>query len=216
MMRFETYGQDTVIMRASELTCRRGGRLLFKGLEFDFAGGQLVALRGGNGTGKTSLLRMMAGLLEPFSGQVTGPGPAQTHYIAHQNGLKNRLTALENLSFWQDWLTPTQAIARSCTMSCAQALEYAGLSDRMDLAAGDLSAGQKRRLSLARLLVAPRPVWLLDEPDAALDEAGQSWLAEMMAAHIQAGGLAVVATHTPLSVADEQVLLTGPSGKVTA
>ena len=100
-------------------------------------------------------------------------------------------------------------------MSCTQALNEAGLADRADLAAGDLSAGQKRRLSLARLLVAPRPVWLLDEPDTTLDETGQIWLAEMIAAHVKAGGLAVVATHAPLPAANLELHLSAQPAGVT-
>ena len=212
MIRFEPYAEDQTVLRAEALSCRRAGRLVFQGLDFDFAGGQLVALRGGNGAGKTSLLRLMAGLLSPFSGRLSGAGSDQLHYIAHLNGLKNRLTVVENISFWQRWLGPDAGTA----MSCQQALDHAGLSDRMDLAAGDLSAGQKRRLCLARLLVAPRAVWLLDEPDTALDEAGQGWLATMIDAHIKAGGLAVVATHASLPAANQQLDLSDQSIKVKA
>ena len=220
MMRFETYEHDAAILQARDLTCRRGGRLLFRGLAFDFTGGQLVALRGGNGSGKTSLLRILSGLLAPFSGQLQKPGVDQMHYIAHQNGLKSRMTVHENLSFWKNWLAADisydasrASYDASRAMSCQQALAYAGLEDRMDLAAGDLSAGQKRRLSLARLLVAPRPIWLLDEPDTALDENGKAWLARLMEAHKEAGGLAVVATHAPLPTANMQLQLSDTSGQ---
>ena len=203
MMRFETHADGDASLRAKDLTCRRAGRLLFKGLNYDFIGGQIVALRGDNGSGKTSLLRLMAGLLAPFSGQVSGAHTHQLHYIAHQNGLKTRMTVLENLTFWGRWLAPQNKIG----MAPEPALNMAGLHTHMDLMAGDLSAGQKRRLSLARLLVAPRPVWLLDEPDTALDEKGQSWLRDMMGAQKAANGLVIVATHAPLAVADTYLTL---------
>ncbi len=203
MMRFENHANGEAILAGKSLVCRRAGRQLFAGLDFDLMGGQVVALRGENGVGKTSLLRMLARLLSPFAGSLEGTLQENLHYVGHQNGLKTRLTVLENLEFWHHWLS----VKGKLGMDVGQALAVAGLETHMSLIAGDLSAGQKRRLSLARLLVAPRAVWLLDEPDTALDEQGQVWLIDMIKAQRKANGLIIVATHEALAYADRQIML---------
>jgi len=162
--------------------------------------GELIALLGPSGSGKTTLLRLIAGLLEPAQGEIELVGgapdaslPEQAHYLGHRDALKPALTVLENLQFWYAFLGGRDAPA-------ASALEPVGLGGLAGLPAGYLSAGQRRRLSVARLLAAPRPVWLLDEPTAALDSAGQQRLLGLMQAHLAGGGIIVAATHGPLGL----------------
>ena len=185
---------------AEHLCCRRGGRELFAGLGFSLGGGEALMVTGRNGSGKSSLLRLIAGLLRPTGGGVRLDGgdpelslPEQAHYLGHQDALKPSLTVGENLRFWSAWLGPAESPA-------AQALERVGLSELADLPAAYLSAGQKRRLSLARLLTVHRPVWLLDEPTSALDSDGQALLAELMALHLTRGGLILAASHGPIGL----------------
>jgi heme exporter protein A len=183
-------------LSAANLACLRGGRWVFAGLSFQIAAGETMAVTGRNGAGKTSLLRVIAGLLRPAHGRVTLEGgngerslAEQAHYLAHSDPAKPALTVSENLGFWTHFLGGKSDNA---------ALERVGLAQVADLPAGYLSAGQRRRLSLARLLAAIRPIWLLDEPGAALDAAGQDLLRELMRDHLGAGGIIVAAVHEPL------------------
>jgi heme exporter protein A len=183
-----------------DLACLRGGREVFAGLSFAAESGEALVVTGHNGAGKTTLLRLIAGLLEPAQGEVQLSGgaadaslPEQAHYLGHRDALKPALTVLENLQFWYAFLGGRDAPA-------ASALEPVGLAGLAGLPAGYLSAGQRRRLSVARLLAAPRPVWLLDEPTAALDSAGQQCLLGLMQAHLAGGGIIVAATHGPLGL----------------
>jgi heme exporter protein A len=183
-----------------DLACLRGGREVFAGLNFAAESGEALVVTGHNGAGKTTLLRLIAGLLEPAQGEVQLSGgaadaslPEQAHYLGHRDALKPALTVLENLQFWYAFLGGRDAPA-------ASALEPVGLAGLAGLPAGYLSAGQRRRLSVARLLAAPRPVWLLDEPTAALDSAGQQRLHGVMQAHLAGGGIIVAATHGPLGL----------------
>jgi heme exporter protein A len=183
-----------------DLACLRGGREVFAGLNFSADSGEVLVVTGHNGAGKTTLLRLIAGLLEPAQGEVQLSGgaadaslPEQAHYLGHRDALKPALTVLENLQFWYAFLGGRDAPA-------ASALEPVGLAGLAGLPAGYLSAGQRRRLSVARLLAAPRPVWLLDEPTAALDSAGQQRLLGVMQAHLAGGGIIVAATHGPLGL----------------
>jgi heme exporter protein A len=185
----------------SRLACVRGGREVFSGLDFTVATGEALVLTGRNGAGKTTLLRLIAGLLMPVAGTIlVADGDdeltlaEQAHYLGHRDALKPSLTVSENLDFWAAYLGAGGAGARS------EALAAAGLADLAHLPAGYLSAGQRRRLSVARLLAAPRPIWLLDEPTAALDVAAQARLAELMRSHLAAGGLIIAATHGPLGL----------------
>jgi heme exporter protein A len=182
------------------LGCIRGGREVFAGVDFAVAAGEALALTGRNGAGKTTLLRLIAGLLEPAEGRLALTGGAaeasiaeQAHYMGHRDALKPALTVLENLRFWYAFLGGRDAPP-------ASTLDSVGLGGLAGLPAGYLSAGQRRRLALARLVAAPRPIWLLDEPTAALDTAGQQRLAELMRAHLGGGGLIVAATHGPLGI----------------
>jgi heme exporter protein A len=185
---------------AHDLGCIRGGREVFEGVNFAVEAGEALAITGRNGAGKTTLLRLIAGLLEPARGHLELAGGApdttlaeQAHYMGHRDALKPALSVQENLAFWYAFLGGRDAPA-------ASALDTVGLGGLAGLPAGYLSAGQRRRLALARLIAAPRPVWLLDEPTAALDSAGQLRLAELMRAHLAGGGLIVAATHGPLGL----------------
>jgi heme exporter protein A len=186
-----------------DLGCTRGGREVLAGVSFSVAAGEALAVTGRNGAGKTTLLRLMAGLLERAAGHLELTGGAaeatlaeQAHYLGHRDGLKPALSVRENLEFWYAFLGGRDAP----TASTAAALDSVGLGALATLPAAYLSAGQRRRLAIARLLAAPRPVWLLDEPTAALDAASQQRLAELMRAHLAGGGIIVAATHGPLGL----------------
>jgi heme exporter protein A len=180
--------------------CVRGGREVFAGLDFETEAGKLLAVTGPNGSGKTSLLRLIAGLLMPAEGAIALAGgeaeltlAEQAHYLGHRDALKPALSVMENLSFWRDFLGGEVFDARA-------SLEAVGLDHAAHLPAAYLSAGQRRRLSLARLLAVRRPVWLLDEPTAALDAAGQNLFAGLMRDHLARGRIIVAATHGPLGI----------------
>ncbi|TAI64894.1 heme ABC exporter ATP-binding protein CcmA [Bradyrhizobium sp. Leo170] len=182
------------------LRCVRGGREVFSGLDFAASSGEALAITGPNGSGKTSLLRVIAGLLMPSDGAITLDGGAaeltvaeQAHYLGHRDALKPALSVLENLSFWRDFLGGESDDAGRCLASV-------GLDHATHLPAAYLSAGQRRRLSIARLLVARRPVWLLDEPTSALDTKGQDLFVNLMRDHLAGGGILIAATHTPLGI----------------
>ena len=178
----------------------RGDRVLFEGVSLTLGPGEAAQLRGPNGAGKTTLLLIVAGVLGAMAGEVRllggdpeGRTAVEIGYLGHRAAIKARLTVTENLQFWA-------ALNGRGTDSIAAALELVGLAPIATLDAGLLSAGQTRRLALARLLVAERPVWLLDEPTAALDAAGQELFAGLMRDHLARGGLIVAATHTPLGI----------------
>ena len=183
-----------------DLTCVRGGRQVFTALDFFADSGDALILTGRNGAGKTTLLRMIAGLLRPAQGEIKLSGgdpelslPEQAHYLGHHDALKPALSVAENLQFWSAFLGTSRPVI-------ADALVTVGLGPLAALPAGYLSAGQRRRLSIARLLAAPRPIWLLDEPTAALDIAAQARLAALMRDHLAGGGMIVAATHGPLGL----------------
>jgi heme exporter protein A len=186
-------------LEASALTCVRGGREVFSGLGFALDGGEALMVTGRNGAGKSSLLRMIAGLVRIAGGRLTANGadpvktlPEQAHYLGHLDALKPSLTVSENLEFWTRYLGGMQAPQT--------ALADVGLSALADLPAAFLSAGQRRRLSIARLLAAPRPIWLLDEPTTALDREAQDTLAKLMRQHLTSGGLILAAAHGPIGL----------------
>lgn len=183
-----------------QIDCTRGGRSVFSRLDFEAASGEVLAVVGPNGSGKTSLLCLIAGLLAPAAGSVALEGgepeltvPEQAHYLGHRDALKPALSVRENLSFWQDFLGGRASDAGEC-------LAAVGLGHATHLPAAYLSAGQRRRLSIARLLVVRRPVWLLDEPTSALDTAGQELFGGIMRDHLAGGGIIIAATHTPLGI----------------
>ena len=194
---------------ASGLKCVRGGREVFSSMTFEAVGSELLAVTGRNGAGKTSLLRLIAGLLTPAEGTLALEGgeaeltlPEQAHYLGHRDALKPALSVLENLHFWRDFLGGAPSDPH-------QSLEAVGLAHAAHLPAAYLSAGQRRRLSLARLLAVHRPVWLLDEPTAALDTIGQDMFASLMRQHLATGGLIVAATHAPLGLASRELRIGG-------
>lgn len=186
---------------AAGLSARRGERLLFSGLDFILGPGQLLLITGPNGAGKTTLLRLVAGALSPETGTLVWQGidddarpQALMHILSHRAAIKPRLTLSEDLAFWQAVNGPGP--------DAFEALDRVGLGGLDWLEAGLLSAGQQRRLALARLIVSPRPVWLLDEPTAALDRAGDAMVGAMLGDHLAQGGLAICATHLPLALPD--------------
>ena len=191
--------------------CVRGGREIFSGLDFETSSGEALAVTGRNGAGKTSLLRLIAGLLTMAGGSVDLEGgeteltlPEQAHYLGHRDALKPALSVLENLAFWRDFLG-------GAAFDAAESLAAVGLDHASHLPAAYLSAGQRRRLSIARLLAVRRPIWLLDEPTSALDAAGQSMFARLMRDHLARGGLIVAATHTPLGLEARELRIEGAS-----
>lgn len=196
---------------ADALTCQRGGRVVFSDLSFAATAGEAIQVTGPNGAGKSSLLRLIAGLVRAESGRLTLEGGdaeasvgEQCHYCGHQDAFKGSLTVAENLSFWTDFLGGGGIAAPA-------AMERLGIGHLADLPAGYLSAGQRRRLALARLLTVSRPVWLLDEPTAALDVASQGVLAGIMAEHVAAGGIILAATHGPLGLPVRDLSLARPA-----
>lgn len=188
-------------LSASNLACHRGGREVFAGLSFAVASGEVLAVTGRNGAGKSSLLRTIVGLVRVAGGSLTLEGgdpeltiAEQAHYLGHQDALKSSLSVAENLKFWSGFL--------GCkTADDAAALAAVGLDSLADLPAAYLSAGQRRRLSIARLLAVKRPIWLLDEPMSTLDTAAQERLGALMRTHLTESGLILAATHGPLGLA---------------
>jgi heme exporter protein A len=184
------------MLSTSDLAVARGGVTVLQGLTFALSPGQALILRGPNGSGKTTLLRTLAGLQPPAQGSYHLP-PDSVAYAAHADGLKSTLTVAENLSFW------SQIYGGPPIDHALTALNLTQLTRRR---AGELSAGQKRRLGLARLLVTGRPVWLLDEPTVSLDVASVALFADVVRAHLTKGGLAVIATHVDLGLPEATVL----------
>jgi heme exporter protein A len=197
-------------LSASDLACRRGGRDVFAGVGFSVASGEALAISGRNGAGKSSLLRMVAGLLRTASGRLAleGGDPEMTigeqaHYLGHEDALKHSLSVGENLRFWAGFFGAGKA-------EIGEALAAAGLDTLADLPAAYLSAGQRRRLSIARLRAVKRPIWLLDEPTSTLDAAAQRRLTELMRAHLAGGGLILAATHSAIALEGVQELRLDP------
>jgi len=192
-------------LEIEDLALARGGRRLFSGLSLNLAAGQACALTGRNGAGKTSLLRATAGLIAPEAGRIsfgeTDPADARArglHLLGHLDGLKSGRTAREELDFWTRWNGGSaEAAARA-----ARRLEIVPL---LDLEIRRLSAGQRRRLALARMLSAPRPLWLLDEPLSPLDSGWRARFGEIMAEHLAGGGMILAAIHDPLPVPAQSV-----------
>lgn len=188
-----------MILSVRGLAVARGGATVLEGIGFDLAAGQALILRGPNGAGKTTLLRTLAGLQPAVAGEVT-VAPEALAYGAHADGIKSVLTVAENLRFW------AAVHGTSGIEAALVAMDLTGLRDRQ---AAHLSAGQKRRLGLARLLVTGRPVWLLDEPTVSLDVASVALFAGVVRGHLSAGGAALIATHVDLGLGEAGVLDVG-------
>jgi len=197
-------------LTAEKLTCVRGERVLFQGLSFRVSAGQALAVEGANGAGKSSLLRILAGFLTPRAGRLvlkTGADESDDAeergkfigWLGHQDGLKPQLTVHEQLTFF--------ARLHGSAADIGAALEEVGLARQTDFPCRYLSAGQRRRLALARLMVSKRSLWLLDEPFAALDRDGQALIARQMALHCGQGGLIIAATHEPLGLGNTSLRL---------
>jgi heme exporter protein A len=185
-------------LKADELTCNRGGREVFRGLNFSLSAGEAMVVTGRNGAGKSSLLRMIAGLVRIAAGRLTldnntdTPIAEQAHYLGHQDAIKPSLSVRENLQFWTEFLGARRTVE--------PALESVDLARLADLPAAYLSAGQRRRLSIARLVAVPRLIWLLDEPTSSLDAPSQKQLAELMRGHLAGGGMIIAAAHGPIGL----------------
>ncbi|TBY78353.1 heme ABC exporter ATP-binding protein CcmA [Rhizobium leguminosarum bv. viciae] len=206
-------------LTAENLAARRGEDLIFVNISFHLAAGAALVLTGKNGSGKSTLLRVVAGLLRPEKGTVIfhgeeSPGgrhPGEvSHYLGHRNAMKYELTVAENLDFWRAFLGNTGGAA---SLAVEDAAEAVGLSGITHLPFGYLSAGQQRRIAFAKLLVSHRPVWILDEPTAALDASADRLLADLIATHQAKGGIVLAATHQPLGLRNSQELkMTGFAG----
>ena len=188
---------------ADALACARGGRLVFQGLSLRAHAGDIVAIEGPNGSGKTSLLRVLAGLLVPSEGTVCLRAAHREYrdpeerrelvgWLGHQEGVRSQLTAAENLQFF--------ARLYGLVLDCARLLGEVGLTSAADLPCQYLSAGQKRRLALARLQLLTRPLWLLDEPFSVLDSRGRDLVREYLQQHARSGGISILATHDPVGI----------------
>ena len=187
-------------LTVTDLSCARGGVPLLEGVSFSLSPGQALVLRGPNGCGKTTLLRTIAGLQPALAGDVTMP-PDTIAYAAHADGIKATLSVSENLSFWA---------AIYGTRGIDAALDRMNLRALADRAAQNLSAGQKRRLGLARLMVTGRPLWVLDEPTVSLDAASVALFGDVVRGHLAGGGMALMATHIDLGLPEAQVLDLSP------
>ncbi|WP_284266086.1 heme ABC exporter ATP-binding protein CcmA [Roseicyclus amphidinii] len=183
-------------LSVTDLACARGPAQILSGVTFSVAAGRALILRGPNGAGKTTLLRTLAGLTPPLAGRIEAE-PESIAYAAHADGLKAALTVEENLAFWASVFG---------TRDPAPAIEAFHLAPLLQRRAGEMSAGQKRRLSLARLLVTGRPVWCLDEPTVSLDTENVARFAAAVKAHLARGGSAVIATHIDLGLPEAETL----------
>ena len=195
-------------LSATGLCCVRGFRSVFNDLNLQLSSGEVLALTGPNGAGKSSLLRLLAGLLRPAAGRVALEGDTderaiaeRAHYLGHLDAFKSALTVGENIEFWVHYLGGDR--------NAAPALAAVGLEQLAHLPAAYLSAGQRRRLSIGRLIAVRRPVWLLDEPTSALDAAGQELFAGIMRDHLARGGIIVAATHAPLGIETRELRMGG-------
>lgn len=206
-----TYSRVSLMrLIADDVTLSRGDRRLIEGLSFAVKAGEALVLTGPNGVGKTTLIRALAGFIRPEAGMIRLEGTPdddatlgeRAHYVGHANGVKPGLTVRETARFWARFLGGKPDAVED-------ALESLHLAELAEIPAGYLSAGQKRRLGLARLLLAARPLWLLDEPTAALDVASQALLAGIMQRHLDGGGILVAATHGPLGLTGARILELG-------
>lgn len=192
------------------LAGERGGETVFSDVSFDLSSGDALVITGPNGAGKSTLLRVLAGLLGDAGGTIAYENDdpefpdfrSALHFLGHANGMKSNLSVEENLRFWQSF-------NGNAHLDLADALEIVGLPAVAHLPFGYLSTGQKRRISIARLLVSYRPIWLLDEPTSGLDKASEAQFADLMNAHREEGGIVIAATHLPLGLDGVKTLVLG-------
>lgn len=210
-------------LQASDLSLDRSSRRVLEALSFTVTAGEALVLTGPNGAGKTTLIRAIAGFLPLASGSITLEGGSkdhdiaeQSHFVGHRDGIKGALTVEENARFFADYLGSSllSSPQGEGEQSVQAALERLGLAALADVPAAWLSAGQRRRLGLSRLLLAKRPLWLLDEPTVSLDAASVTTLAGMISQHLASGGIAVAATHIPLGLTNARELRLG-AGRAT-
>ncbi len=185
---------------AENLAAERSGEIVVSDISFSLSDGDGLIVTGANGSGKSTLLRVVAGLLPPAEGTIRLEGANEetsvadaSHYLGHKNAMKPALSVVENLTFWQQY-------AQEPHLRVVEALEMVGLEATADLPFGYLSTGQRRRIAICKLLVSYRPIWLLDEPTAGLDADSEAGFADLMAAHLQDGGIIAAATHQPLGL----------------
>ena len=208
-----------MLLTAENLAVRRGEDLIFMNVSFKLSSGQAMLLTGPNGSGKSTLLRVIAGLLRPEEGHVTLAGEGletdvraseASHYLGHRNAMKQDLSVFENLNFWKKFLGDFDG---GSSLDIEEAAEAVGLASITHLPFGYLSAGQQRRFAMAKLLVAWRPIWILDEPTAALGASADLMFTGLVKTHLAKGGMAVAATHQPLGLENAQELrMTGFAG----
>jgi heme exporter protein A len=196
-------------LAVENLTVERGGRHILSGISFTLEAGEALLLTGPNGAGKTTLLKTLAGFIAPAQGRIALTGgdaeaslAEQAHVVGHANAIRPVLTVEENARFWAGYLDCPAGLLENV-------LDRFGLLGLAQVPAAYLSAGQKRRLGLTRLLLVERPLWLLDEPTAALDAAASALVAEIIDEHAAGGGIAVVATHAPIALARAKLLELG-------
>ncbi len=189
----------TATFTVTDLACRRGELRVLDGVSFSLAAGEALVLRGPNGSGKTTLLRVLAGLDSPAAGRISAAEGVESAYAGHADGIKAQLTVRENLRFWA-------AVFGADEAAVERALDVFSLRPLERRRAQNLSAGQKRRLGLARMLVTGRALWLMDEPTVSLDAESTRVFAGMVGEHLAAGGMAILATHIDLGLRDARVL----------
>ncbi len=200
---------STLQLIAENLAVERGGETIVSDVSFTLGKGDGLVVTGANGAGKSTLLRAVAGLLPAAEGSIRLEGgghwsdlPGACHYLGHANAMKPALTVRENLKFWQSFQGPHH-------MTISDALEFVGLPEVASLPVGYLSTGQKRRISIAKLLINFRPIWLLDEPTAGLDADSEKTLSHLVREHLEDGDIAIAATHQPLDLEGVQKLRLG-------
>ena len=202
------------MLEARKLRCERDERILFSDLSFQVKAGEWIQITGGNGVGKTTLLRLLSGLARPDVGgvywqaqplhRVRDSYQQNLLWIGHQPGIKTRLSALENLRFFHHDGNAAQ---------CMNALAQAGLAGYEDIPVNQLSAGQQRRVALARLWLTRGTLWILDEPFTAIDMNGVERLTQLMAQHTERGGIVILTTHQPINVATDKIRRIALSGE---